>query len=290
MRDFWNADVALTRGQKVIPQNYGTDFPASKTGFPQSQSQQLYSQMDNFVNRAGPQSSEQNWNVRAKYVPQASRDNNNSLGNLAFIGADKSQGNVGQVHVPEEYFEFAQRELDNNFYNDFRKFTFAQINLASPLKRKYYQQKFPAFFSEAKKNQMFQWYLNFKYNEIKTNPEMTKDDMMILYMIEQGFDLSQPWMPESVVSEFQKVYGAFYGRDSANSGRNLTTETPEQLDLKDPHNEYSAEINRFKGSETATFVDPGAPGPIYRAKKGGQTGTPGGVSSQKALNANPSTS
>lgn len=131
---------------------------------------------------------------------------------------------VGVAHVPESYWDYIKEKENQNLYNNFMSFIVANMDMATPVKRKYWGEKYPELMEQRDKNLLFQQFIQTKAYLIKRNGIQNEEDAFILYMQEHNFDLNSTWVPAGVGADFERFYGTFISGPSTYEDRSDATD------------------------------------------------------------------
>lgn len=96
--------------------------------------------------------------------------------------------NIGEVFVPEEYFQYCERKYAQQLQDEFETFLFQQIDLTKPESREWWEARFPEFTQKFKNA----WEMELEYKKklglIQINGVQNMSDMWFLFARAKGLD------------------------------------------------------------------------------------------------------
>jgi len=257
------SDFYLTDQNRVYPKNFAIDANLNDNMVA------LISK-DNYVDRPKFKTSTfADYHTRQNYVKPTGLV---SLGQQPETAHESATNDsvIGEAIVPEEFYQYAQENLERNEVMKFKQWLFGQIDFDNPVRLDYFRKTMPEYFEEARKNLHFQIYLQAQVYEIKMQGAKDEKSMLILYLAENGYDLTTPVLPREVSDDFNHYYAIVQNRDVGKTA--INSESRDSRDGKSGMSQQrltdlGEQISMWQQSDkNSTGRDPGAGGTLYRTK------------------------
>lgn len=131
------------------------------------------------------------------------------------VNASGDVEGVGKAIVPPEYFDYAQRKLNQTVSDQFKNFVFQQIDLSTPAAREYWESHFPEYTREFREGWKKRLGHMAKMGDMIINGVQSTEDLFYLFITEKGlnpvaFQYTGPPNQSQVAAMFNMYQQTFF--------------------------------------------------------------------------------